>query len=160
MNENKCPQCGSELIHEEGRKPKKFCSTKCRVKHFQKANPPKKVSFAAYQRLYDDNQEIMAKLADLQAKYNAATAQLFVLSQNKPNPAPQQESKPKPPKSKEKPVIEEKTGTRENAAANTSIQDQIFSLEEQKKGCGEGLWGKKMKDKLQKEINHLKGQLK
>jgi len=36
------PKCGKELIHVEGRRKKKYCSTACKTVHWQALNPVRK----------------------------------------------------------------------------------------------------------------------
>lgn len=171
-----CPNCGKEFNPNTGRRPKKFCSDACRSRFHNSQKTRGYVKRATYEAVLAENLCLKERLA--------------ILGQNKPIPATPPQKRATAPKVQEKPVIKEKTGAavkisskaivpiqsvagvdlnalKENAIKNqdaelpnADIQAQINDLEEQKKRCGEGLWGKKMREKLQSEINHLKSLMK
>ena len=56
MSTDKCLNCGSDLVHTPGRRPKKYCSGNCRQTHWQELHKnDKKI----------DPKEIQAKIAEV-----------------------------------------------------------------------------------------------
>jgi CRISPR/Cas system CSM-associated protein Csm4 (group 5 of RAMP superfamily) len=59
-----CPNCNKELIMEPGRRPKKYCSDKCRIAHWQK-NKPKKGQYVQkerFEKLLEENNVLKKQL--------------------------------------------------------------------------------------------------
>lgn len=56
------PSCGKELEHTEGRRPKKYCTPKCRISHhIQQKKQPKFVRIETHNKLKEQLRELMAK---------------------------------------------------------------------------------------------------
>lgn len=55
--------CGKELIHTEGRRPKKYCDDKCRVSFYlSQKKEPKYVQKKTFDKLKTDYEELKSKL--------------------------------------------------------------------------------------------------
>ena len=59
------PSCGKELVHTEGRRPKKYCSDKCRISHHvSQKHKPKYVQIEKFNELQEKYKEVLQKVAE------------------------------------------------------------------------------------------------
>lgn len=61
---SKCLNCGKELIHTEGRRPKKYCNSSCKIAFWNKTHKgqPKYVKIATYDKLKQEFQLLKSKI--------------------------------------------------------------------------------------------------
>jgi hypothetical protein len=85
-----CLNCNKEINPQTGRRPKKFCSDKCRAAYNAKNRnkEPKWVQRETFEKLMEENKRLKEQI-QASAKPSEST------------PIPQEKPKTKPPKSKE-----------------------------------------------------------